>query len=315
MTFRKVIKFGESSYVISIPKNWIERNSLKKGDVLKIEETPEKNLVVSLPTTEKAEKAEKKIAIELKDFYSTKEKIVSAYLNNYTDIRVTGNLLPEIENLRRLVLDLAGLEIIEQTPNKLVLRDFLDISNVKVKETIRRIDLTISSMIDDLRTCLSANELSSVGKTIYQKEKDINRLYYVMYKMLKRAIETGYPPKEELLQKEVYYYLEIIISLEEIADQIKRITKTLNKIQDKKKFIDHFEKLAQNYKSAMKSYHTANQDLAIETINNRFKIFHKNNRGNTTLTASQEDAYIWEKLKNMNGFIGNIAKAVTHFNQ
>ena len=38
MEFRKLIRFGKNSYVISIPKPWVEKNKLKKGDTIYINE-------------------------------------------------------------------------------------------------------------------------------------------------------------------------------------------------------------------------------------------------------------------------------------
>jgi len=35
---RKIISFGNSSYVVSLPKSWISENKLKKGDILNVEE-------------------------------------------------------------------------------------------------------------------------------------------------------------------------------------------------------------------------------------------------------------------------------------
>jgi phosphate uptake regulator len=32
--FRRLIGFGKSSFVVSLPKNWIEKNKLVKGDLV-----------------------------------------------------------------------------------------------------------------------------------------------------------------------------------------------------------------------------------------------------------------------------------------
>ena len=33
---RKLISFGKGSYIISMPKGWIEKNNLKKGDLISV---------------------------------------------------------------------------------------------------------------------------------------------------------------------------------------------------------------------------------------------------------------------------------------
>ena len=41
MNVRKLIRFGKNSYVISLPKQWVDKTKLKKGDLISIDETKE----------------------------------------------------------------------------------------------------------------------------------------------------------------------------------------------------------------------------------------------------------------------------------
>ena len=54
MEFRKLIKFGKSSFVISLPKKWLEKNKLKKGDLLYVSEN-ENGLSLTSKDNEKKE--------------------------------------------------------------------------------------------------------------------------------------------------------------------------------------------------------------------------------------------------------------------
>ena len=47
MEYRKLISFGKSSYVVSLPKSWVVQNKLKKGDLLYFDEK-EKDLILSI---------------------------------------------------------------------------------------------------------------------------------------------------------------------------------------------------------------------------------------------------------------------------
>ena len=46
MDYRKIISFGKTSFVMSIPKSWVIKNGLKKGDLVSLEEN-EGNLIMS----------------------------------------------------------------------------------------------------------------------------------------------------------------------------------------------------------------------------------------------------------------------------
>ena len=47
MEYRKLIKFGNSSHVISIPNNWLKKNNLNKGDTVYLDENGGKELVLT----------------------------------------------------------------------------------------------------------------------------------------------------------------------------------------------------------------------------------------------------------------------------
>lgn len=50
MNSRKIIQLGNSSYVISVPKNWVKRNKLSKGDRLLVQENGKNDLIVRKQT-------------------------------------------------------------------------------------------------------------------------------------------------------------------------------------------------------------------------------------------------------------------------
>ena len=62
MEYRKLIKFGESSFVVSIPKTWMTKNNLKKGDLVYFSENGNNELIIA-PQLKEEDKEEKKIII------------------------------------------------------------------------------------------------------------------------------------------------------------------------------------------------------------------------------------------------------------
>ncbi len=39
MEYRKLISFGKSSFVVSLPKSWVTQNKMKKGDLVYFEDS------------------------------------------------------------------------------------------------------------------------------------------------------------------------------------------------------------------------------------------------------------------------------------
>ena len=61
MEFRKLIGFGKSSFVVSIPKGWTQRNKLNKGDIVYLHE--EENALVLSAKEKRFVKEPKRITI------------------------------------------------------------------------------------------------------------------------------------------------------------------------------------------------------------------------------------------------------------
>ena len=57
--FRKLISFGKTSFVMSIPKAWVTKNNLKKGDLIVLQEK-ENNLLLSPEANAHEKELEKK---------------------------------------------------------------------------------------------------------------------------------------------------------------------------------------------------------------------------------------------------------------
>ena len=64
MDYRKLIKFGESSHVISLPASWIRKNNLKKGDHIYFEENGNNELVITAEI-KKFEPEQQEITIDI----------------------------------------------------------------------------------------------------------------------------------------------------------------------------------------------------------------------------------------------------------
>ena len=52
--FRKIIKFGTSSFVLSLPIDWTKKNNLGKGDLVSISENVNNELVLSVPSKDRS---------------------------------------------------------------------------------------------------------------------------------------------------------------------------------------------------------------------------------------------------------------------
>ena len=93
MEYRKLIKFGNSSHVISIPNNWVKKNKLKKGDLIYFEENGKGELILN-SELKKEEHQLKEITINVnnKEASTIQREIMNAYINDIDIINIIGDL-------------------------------------------------------------------------------------------------------------------------------------------------------------------------------------------------------------------------------
>ena len=95
MHARKLVKAGAASHTISLPKSWLDKNMLKKGDTLFIIEKSDSELAITPKTGEEnTRKKEITIDVDNKGVGSIQREITSAYVNNYSKIPV---ILPNMK--------------------------------------------------------------------------------------------------------------------------------------------------------------------------------------------------------------------------
>ena len=156
-----------------------------EGDTVTVEEGSD-DLVLYAGEKE-AKKEEKSILIntENKNLDRIKAEIVSAYLNNYNTIEIfSENLENDATIIKNVLRNLSGMEIIEQTGKRIVAKDLIDVSSISIQSIVRRMDVITRAMIDDTILCMTGK---CSPKNIAHRDEDVNRLYYLGFRWLKRS--------------------------------------------------------------------------------------------------------------------------------
>ena len=305
MDIRKIVSFGNSSYVISLPKSWVIKNGLKKGDTLTIEERPYE-LIMSVMGEGKKKRRETTINCEGKTTMEIKTEIIAAYVNNSNIITLTGTNIKNISSvIKPIIYGLVGVEVIEETASSITVKDFLEISEVSIDDIVRRMDILIKSMLDD--TTQSDNV-----ESIHERDKEVNRLALLAARLFRAAADNP-----SILKTFNTNYWDLLMSrqvttqLEHIGDYVKRISRLLkesrkNSNEGTKRI---YAQLTARYKEAMKTCYNKDKPSAykLETDTKRFmyecdRIIEKN-RDATTVR-------IIENLKQMAKAIMYILRTV-----
>lgn len=305
MHIRNIVKAGEASFTVSLPKNWIEKNKLKKGDKIYLLEKNDQEILITpfidnQPQTE--EKKEIVISVDGKELDTVQREITSAYLNNYSTIKISGNTLPsKTKSIREALHDFVALEISEQTSNTIIAKDLLNLKEISVDKTVRRMDMIIRTMLND-----ALKPETELKETIHFRDYDVNRMYFLLVRLMKNAISNKKAAQEFNLENEqilIYWYLTI--NLENLADYIK--TLTLKKMTKKENELVEktLKNISTTYEEIMNSFYKKDKKLADEVARKRKSMLEQ---------AEKLPPGLMETMNSMITVINNIARIVMDFN-
>ncbi len=310
MESRKLIQFGKSSLIVSMPRTWIDRNKLNKGDEVYLDVKSDELCIYPKKLSHAEQPKEITIIVTDKDSRMLEREIKTAYINNCNIITFVGDDIKlKTKEIRTIIQDLIAIEIMEQTPTKIVARDFLNMSQLSIEGLIRKMDIVIRDMMSDVKKVTKQEHYDNV----VHQDDDVNRLSYLAFRVIRSALKNPLLAKsmemDELTLLDSYRLGEY---LEKIADECKRIARFLVNVKlpekEKEDLLMIFTKLEKIYFEAMKSYYTKNTDSAFKYAATKKQILDDcdvflNKHINTPLVPN-----IIEKMKNMNSYIHHILR-------
>ena len=286
MEYRKLISFGKNSFVVSLPKAWVRQSKLKKGDLIYIE-VNDQNLVLSKNETDKVNLDKvQTIDIDGKSLNLIAREVNASYISNYRTIILKGkDIKDKIKDLQNIFQNLIALEVMEQTSNSIIAKDFLNINQVSVDELIRKMDIITRTMLKESAQNIHKDNYENIN----QRDKDVNRLYFLLYRTVLYNMEnlSNAYKKLKLSPIDLLNYLFIGFYIEGIADEARRTARysRLVNIDNKEKALwdKFFEKTIQYYTDTIKSVYNKDYNLALnlsslkEDFNKELDLFDKRN--------------------------------------
>lgn len=263
---RKLISFGKGSYIISMPKTWIEKNNLKKGDLISVSDDGFELTLSANQQEKKLDAKEINIDAKSKDLEFLKAEIVSSYLNCYDTINILfDSSSREAPKIKDIIRNLSGLEIMEQTSTRIVAKNLINITEISIKNIIRRMDIISRAMMEDSILCCRKQ---CNYDSIHHRDVDVNRLYFLGYRVIKNAMKN--PNIAKLLGTEPWQLHSdffMILRLEKIADRQKRIARYLSSANLDRATLAEIDRIytdiAESYNDVMKSFYNQDKETAI----------------------------------------------------
>jgi phosphate uptake regulator len=190
---RRIMALGRSSMVISLPKNWMQLNELKKGDVVSFAIQRDRSLVV-YPGAEK-KVTPKEITLRIgqdEDETLITQKIIGPFLNGYSGITLISEKIFSIPQ-RKAIRNIAGrlyMRIMESNSQGVYLQTLADESKASLEQAIQRMHLISHSMCEDACTALKKRDVA-LAKSVFSLDDDVDHFSFFILRLLRNAAQDA----------------------------------------------------------------------------------------------------------------------------
>ena len=228
---RKVQLTGGSTYIISLPKRWVEKVGISRGSMVSITQRDDMTLLLQ-PQGAGGEGESRRAVITVSDEVtpeSLMRRVVSAYLIGYSIIQIR-NPVKRIDLVQRYTVKdftrkkLVGTEILSDLPNELTLQVLLSHEELSVKDALRRMSLIAASMHRDAIATLAMGD-PQLAKEIISVDDEVDRFSFYIIRLLKAAVVDIHVLREIGLSspRECLGYRLLTKSIERMADHASKI--------------------------------------------------------------------------------------------
>lgn len=200
---RKIQFTGKSSYIVSLPKQWITELGLKQGDQIRMIRKGSSTLELHPPKFESRIPKKEDAVIEIngeEEAASIVRKLISLYFLGYKTINVKpkdGRLSPHQrktvkEAVKRMLM---GSEIIADSTSGITIQVLVNLLELSVDGAFKRMIHLAKSMSSDAILAVKENNLE-LAQEVINTDDEVDRFGFYIIRQLKIAIQNEHMLKE-----------------------------------------------------------------------------------------------------------------------
>jgi phosphate uptake regulator len=236
--FRKVQVTGGNSFVVSLPKTWVNDVGLRASDPVAVLVQPDSSLLI-VPRRDIRAPSRSEAILEAsqgldKDFLL--RHFISFYLAGYDTIRITlgkadGALRGFIrEGIRR---KLVGVEIIEESSGGILTQCLSGYVDLPLKKALERMAIIAGGMLSDSVAVLQGGG-KGLATEVIERDDEVDRFYHFLLRQLNIAVRDRSVIQEIGLTstRDCLGYRLVVKSVERVADHAAGIASQAELLQN-----------------------------------------------------------------------------------
>jgi phosphate uptake regulator len=270
MEIRKLQLIGGSSYMVSLPKEWVRSNSLKQGDEIFLQ--VEDSVITLYPIKFREETRLTKVEIDRipkLDERFIRRYIYALYIQGIDEIVIRDKNINArfLSRISEIVKQLIGMEIIDASSGGVVLK-CLATTDFDVFGVIKRMGQIIVTIIATIQESISSGDLEGL-REIPGLEEDTDRLYLLAVRQEHRLVREYSSPSKWNELRLILGIRTVAKLLEEVADALNDFSVNVLEVENEtnaSKLIPVVKNLEKGFKMVSKAYIDSDVGLAEDSI-------------------------------------------------
>ncbi|MGC8570007.1 MAG: PhoU domain-containing protein [Caldivirga sp.] len=260
--YRRVIRIGEKSIGVTLPKQWLDSLNIGLGDLIEVKAV--EDMLIIKPVISEHGSSNTAVLSSGEGSDEAMRIIIAGYIEGFDDIMVKG---PR-ESIRR-----AYQAIESKLPGSLILEGDEGImvkvatseTNIDLKMVINSTSTILNAMFDKISTYLESGDSSLLDEAVGMDDQ-VDKLYFLALRTIKKL--SFRDPKESIDDT------IIVKNMEHVADALDRTASTLKRMQkiepDCVKELNNRIKDVWSYTlRAINSYQSGSKEQALKVIMSR----------------------------------------------
>ncbi len=327
METRKIQMTGGSSYIVSLPKWWVESSGLKKNDEINI--TPREDGSLLIFPRRAQNKIEKSKILVINESTSTAllfRSLVGSYMSGFGEMRIKSNTFftPQIRReIIKFTKTAIGIEIVEEKTDEIIIKDLIDPKEIPLFKGLKRMYEIANGMHRDTLESLFTGDLELI-EDVVARDCELDRLYWLIAREYRMIGVQG--EDVNISTSTAMHSFLLARYMERIGDHGVRIAKSVKhliKENYNNRIVLNIINKGGNFalsifRDAIESFFSKNLEKANNTIENSEKIVpvykqiltHANNvRGNIAISL----AYIAESIRRTGEYSADMAEDTINY--
>jgi len=238
MDIRRIQMTGGSSYIVTLPKEWIKKQDISKNDPIGLINQSDGTLLIT-------PKIEREHTQKIKEFDVSNiinqdfllRRLIAAYISGYNSIVIksSSRMSPQSKmTVRKFTQTTIGQEIVEETDTKIVIKDILNPAEMPFERTIKRMHIIVKGMHEDIMTAIQRND-KKLAEDVLTRDNEIDRLHWLVARQYNIILQNvSFAEKMGITIELASTSFLISRIIERIGDHVIRIAKNTVNITDKK---------------------------------------------------------------------------------